>query len=180
MLRVSAAFGGRGLLRSLPAVLVCALLCACSSVSGVEIQRIAQNPPKVNTFFVRYMDVGMVQERVTGWAYGPRGTTVAPSPASVKPGADRNTDTFNKLLAANFKDRFPEIARAYGVTVSPTSSTILLVQLANTLPVDSPVDGTLDMAIADRHQRHPADVWRHDIDHGGQRRQGGSEPGHGG
>jgi hypothetical protein len=131
MVRESAAFGGRGVLHALSAILFCAFVCACSSVSNVEIRKLVPNPPKVSTLLVRYQDVGTVYERVTGWAYGPRGT-VPPSPAMVKPGADRNTGIFNKLLAASFRDRFPGIAQAYGVTVSPTASTILMVQLANT------------------------------------------------
>jgi len=122
MTKAMVALGGRVHLRAILAVAASALLSACS-VQDVEVHQAMAGAPKVNAVQVSFRRSAMSAPETTIDGFG-KTQPVQPYNRAL---VDRTISALNSALEDEFLDRFPETAKEYGLAVSPTAATILVV-----------------------------------------------------
>ena len=125
MTNVIDADGGCRFLRALLVAAVCALLSACA-VAGVEAQRSA-GAAKFNALQVRVEHRVIPKEEMLTPANEPLA-----SPNNIER-VEQNLKALYARLDQGFRERFPEMASSYGLSISSSAATVLTVRVMSTV-----------------------------------------------
>ncbi len=119
---------GRVSLRALLFAIVCTLLSACA-VRGIEVQPAASGATKVDKRQVK------VERRVVpGDELQTPSNEPLASPTNIAR-AQQNIKNLFERLDEGFKDRFPDMAGSYGLSITPSAPTVLTVRLISTTSI---------------------------------------------
>jgi hypothetical protein len=127
MIDAIATISGRSLLRAFSISVPYLLLSACDPVRGVEVHRSTATASKINALQIRVDEPKISREQMLTPAMEP---IASPSSAAE---IQLNITNVYQGLDEGFRDRFPDMAKSYGLAVSPTAPTVLVVRITGTI-----------------------------------------------